>query len=119
MGNAYARLEQWEPALAAYNRALELRPEWAPAVTNRDLVAAVLQALADAERKQDAVPDATFAPDEVVFDEQGEQGEETEIDMEAFSEEQLEEMWLRQIQTSPAEFLRAKFAIQADARSRE
>ena len=30
-----------------------------------------------------------------------------------FSEEQLEEMWLRQIQTSPAGFLRTKFAIQA------
>lgn len=118
LGNAYARLEQWEPALAAYKRALELRPAWAPAATNHDLVRAVLDALAEAERRTDSVPDATFAPDEVAFDEQGEEGEDTEIELEAFSEEQIEEMWLRQIQTSPADFLRAKFALQADARGR-
>ena len=33
--------------------------------------------------------------------------------VEGLSEEQIAEMWLRRLQTSPAEFLRAKFALQA------
>jgi len=41
------------------------------------------------------------------------QGSEGEVQMQAFSDEQMADMWLNQLTTSPAGFLRTKFAIQA------
>lgn len=59
------------------------------------------------------------AADEIVFDADkdrlDQEGIETvmEGDQQALSDEQLTEIWLRQVDTSPTSFLRYKFAYQA------
>ena len=60
----------------------------------------------------------SFGADEVVFDERGEKGESGEVDMSLLSDEQLSEMWMRRLSTSPADFLRTRFAMES-ARSEE
>ena len=50
---------------------------------------------------------------EIVFDEQGKKGKTGAVDEQGFSDEQLTDMWLRRVQTRPADFLRVKFAVQA------
>ncbi len=56
--------------------------------------------------------DPTFDADQVEFDERGQQGERGEVEMGALSDEQIAEMWMRRLQTSPADFLRQRFAIE-------
>jgi Ca-activated chloride channel homolog len=56
--------------------------------------------------------------DQIVFGKQKEprQGEQTEVaEGERLSDEQLRGLWLRRVQTKPADFLRAKFAFQAQS----
>ena len=53
-------------------------------------------------------------PDEIVFDlKAGKSGESSEIaGGEALSDQEIQALWLRRVQTRPADFLRAKFAYQ-------
>jgi len=115
LGNTYARLRDWERAIAAYDRVLEAQPGRADAAANRALVAALRDAEAEEQPPPpsgDAAP-PTFDADEVAFDNEEDQGSEGEVEMSVLTDEQIAEMWLRQLTTSPAQFLRGKFAIQA------
>ncbi|MEM9658160.1 MAG: hypothetical protein AAF961_07345, partial [Planctomycetota bacterium] len=49
-------------------------------------------------------------------DNQNAGGEEETIDDGPLSDEEVRQMWLRQVQTTPGEFLKAKFAYQNVAR---
>ena len=117
-GNAYARLGRYEEAVQAYDEALALRPAWREAVANRDLVAALLPPPpTEGDREAPSGP-PTLPPDEVQFDDRGDKGERGEVDQSLFSEDQLAEMWMRGIRSSPADFLRRKFGQQAAERRR-
>ena len=52
--------------------------------------------------------------DEIKFDEKGKKGKKGEVEQSMFTEEQIAEMWMRNIRTSPADFLKMKFAIQTE-----
>jgi len=115
LGNAYAQIGAYEDAVSSYDAALELRPDWTEAQENRELVASLIPPPEEKEPGEAPPPgDPTFAPDEVRFDEKGEQGEAGEVEMSMLSDEQIAEMWMRRLQTSPADFLRIKFALQAE-----
>ncbi len=120
LGNVYVRLRNWEEAVAAYDRALELRPGFADARENRDLVLDVIRRIEEAREKQQDEPppqtDPTFAPDQVEFSDKGKEGTSGEIDRQML-QEAMAEKWLGALQTTPAEFLRMKFAIQAEGSS--
>ena len=49
-------------------------------------------------------------PDQVKFDEKAKKGKKQAFSM---SKEQMADIWMRNIQTSPADFLRWKFAIES------
>jgi Ca-activated chloride channel family protein len=57
-------------------------------------------------------------PDEVVFGKgKNEPGEEVQVaGGDPLSDDQLRALWLRRVQTEPADFLRAKFAYQLQER---
>ena len=112
LGNCYARLGDYPAAVAAYDDALARRPEFPEAEANRALVAALIPKEPEDEREQQGEP--TFTPDEVKFDEKGKKGKAGEIEEGLLSEEDLAEIWMRNIQVSPAGFLRWKFLIQAE-----
>ncbi|NKB87026.1 MAG: VWA domain-containing protein [Acidobacteria bacterium] len=111
LGNAYAQKGELELAIAAYDQALEQRPGWAEAEANRELVASLIPPEPEAPPQGQGQP--TFSADQIEFDLDEDQGEEGEVEMAAFTDDQMTDMWLRQLKTSPAGFLRTKFAIQA------
>ncbi|MGA9578885.1 MAG: hypothetical protein WBV90_14830, partial [Terrimicrobiaceae bacterium] len=54
-------------------------------------------------------------PDDIVFDQKGsdEHGQPIELAGGEMSDEEMRATWLRRVQTTPGDFLRAKFAYQA------
>jgi Ca-activated chloride channel homolog len=105
-GNALAKLGKLSAAVAAYQEALKRSPGFNAAKTNLDLV----QKLIPAKKKDDQeAQDPNEKPDEIKFDEKGKKGKQGEVE----AAQQTAEMWMRNIQTTPAQLLRRKFAIEA------
>ena len=119
LGNAYAQNEQYEDALTSYDKALELRPDFEEAIANRALMEEILK-----KQEEEKLPasqsgfNPELGPDEIrIADEEQKKKrefEEGEVDSsyEGMSDETLTELWMRQVQTSPADFLRVKFLYQ-------
>lgn len=110
MGNCYARLGEWRRALAAYDNALAGRAAFPQATANRALVAALLAK----EKKEDQAQAPNEKPDDVTFDDKGKRGKTGVVDA-PLPAEQAAELWMRNLQVSPADFLRQKFLIQSGA----
>ncbi|CAN7145103.1 tetratricopeptide repeat protein [Bosea sp. LjRoot9] len=112
-GNALVMLGQYDDALKRYDRALALRPGWTAAFTNRE-IARVRGTRKKAEGGETGQTDSR--PDEVVFDKTKKGGEDTSIEAAMpMSDEAVRALWLKRVQTRPADFLRAKFAYQLRA----
>lgn len=111
-GNALVMQGKYQAAIDRYARALQLQPEWEDASTNLEIASARAEML---KQEGGEGTGGKLGADEIVFeqgkaspsaaDEQVEAGQETD------SVEQ-QAIWLRQVQTRPADFLRAKFAHQ-------
>ncbi len=114
-GNALAHLERYEEAVAAYEHALELRPDYPAVEANVDYLQPFLPLKFEGGVMGTEGRDA--AADDVVYDADADrldqEGRDTEIDGGGLlSEDQLADMWLQQVDASPAAFLRAKFRFQ-------
>lgn len=110
-GNCLIMQGKYEPAIERFDRALQLRPAWEDAKVNRDI------AVARAERtKQEGgdMGDQQIGADEIRFDKNKKPGgQETEVDSsQAVSDSAMQALWLRRVQTKPADFLKSKFAYQ-------
>lgn len=114
-GNALLMHGKYDDAIASYDRALGFRPGWKDAEENKTLAAARKAKIdaAGANREQESAD--AYKPDEIKFDQQGEdqKSKPTELAQQEVSDEALRATWLRQVQTTPGDFLRAKFAYQA------
>jgi Ca-activated chloride channel family protein len=110
-GNALVMMGQYEPAVDRYDRALSLRPDWQAAAANRSLAAE------RAKRVKQEGGDMTggmMGADEIRFTDASNSSRQTEAVDEAgaASPAEMRAIWLRQVQTKPADFLKAKFAYQ-------
>jgi Ca-activated chloride channel family protein len=121
-GNALVMAGKYTDAIVSYDRALQQRPNWHAAQANRDL--------AEARRKMLEPPNddaggtgGQMEADEIVFDDRPQQSGESKqgeiVSGGQMSDEQLQALWLRRVQTKPADFLRAKFASQHSRRQLE
>ena len=116
-GNALAHLERYEEAREAYARVLELDPDYPGARANYDYLEPFLPLQFEGGEMGTIGRDA--AADEIVFDANQDRLDQDGIDtvmegdQQAVSDQQLAEIWLRQVDTSPTSFLRYKFAYQA------
>ena len=116
-GNALLLLGRYDDAIASYERAIELRPDWAEATGNLAL-ARLRKERREAKSDEDQGTGGQLAADEIVFDEHGSRGSEsqqTEQGGASMSAAEVEALWMRRLQTSPAQFLRARFAYQLAA----
>ena len=115
-GNALIMLGQYNEAVERYERALELRPDWEPAIVNRDIAAARAAMLA---LEGGDMTGGMLGADDIVFSDKksppSDQTEQTDGGQ-RMSEEEMRAIWLRQVTTKPADFLRAKFAYQQATR---
>ncbi|MFC3127191.1 hypothetical protein ACFOD4_19155 [Pseudoroseomonas globiformis] len=123
LGNAHMMLPRdWEAAIAAYDQALKLRPDFPEARDNRALAAAFLKAWQDASKDREAnqtdeperePPD----PDQMVADQAAQPGEQQQKPGDTpghgLSDAQIQSLWMRRVGGTPADFLRLRFARQA------
>jgi Ca-activated chloride channel family protein len=110
-GNALTMLGKYEDAIGSYNRALSLRPGWKDAEENRAIAVVRRDRL---KREGGDMTGGQSKPDDIVFGKgQKQTGDRVQVDAGApLSDDQLRALWLRRVQTKPADFLRAKFAYQ-------
>lgn len=115
-GNALVMLGEYTEAMKAYERALQLRPDWRDAEENREL-ARLRHMMKNPEVEDVGGTGGMLAADELVFDDKPQSGgseqETVEVDGgDPLSEAELRALWLRKVETRPADFLRARFAYQ-------
>lgn len=113
-GNAFIMLGKYQDAIPRYDRALELRPAFPEAEANRTLAKLRAERLArqagqesfdlDEPNPRDERPNMTGKVDHP--DKEPPQAET------GMSDESVRALWLKRIQTRPADFLRARFAYQ-------
>jgi len=114
-GDALLMHGAYDQSIAAFDRALGFQPGWTEALENRAL------ALARRDRIQKQVGDESTdqEPDQTVVDlnaKHGEQKAETS-EGDRLSDAELQATWLRRVQTTPGDFLRVKFAYQAQMKA--
>ncbi len=117
LGDAYVHLGKLEQAEASYSEALRRRPDFKAAKENLALVQSLIQKEKAREKKkppEDQGPD--FDPDQVKFDQEGKKGKMGRVEQADLTAEQIRQLWMRRLQTTPSEFLRTKFAVQVQAR---
>ena len=118
LGNSYAQIKNYESAKNSYKEALKKRPDFPEAAYNLRLVEEIIRKIEAAKKKEENEQgnDPTFDPDEIKFDKKKNKGKEGEIDDLKLTPEKMAEIWMRNIQTSPAEFLQRKFYQQAESK---
>ncbi|WP_158001407.1 VWA domain-containing protein [Cupriavidus basilensis] len=111
MGNCHAQLKDYPRALSAYDNALKGRPRFAQASANRALVAALIEQ-EKKKKKDDSEQAPDMPPDQIQFDKKDDGGKKGRVDMSRLRQQNAE-LWMRNLQISPADFLRQKFQVEA------
>lgn len=115
--NALVMLGNYDEAIAGYGQALARKPGWQDASDNLEL-AKQRQARLHPPNEGDTGTGGYLPPDKIVFDKQAANAPEDQKETVAGGQQQLSDaelraLWLRRVQTRPADFLRAKFSSQA------
>ena len=115
-GNALIMLGQYETAIEAYQNALSKRPGWQAAEQNLQIAILRKEALAPPEDDYGGTGGQLEA-DEIVFDDTGRvnnSSSEQVIDAadQQLGEDAMRAMWLRKVETRPADFLAVRFNYQ-------
>jgi len=119
-GNALLMQGQYDGAIESYQNALIKRPNWLEAGQNLEIARLRKQALAPPDDDYGGTGGQLEA-DEIVFDDTGRvnksSGEQV-IDAadQPMGEEAMRAMWLRKVETRPADFLAARFNYQLATR---
>lgn len=112
-GNSLAMQGKYEEAIPRYERTLTLKPEWEDARVNLKIARQKAEKL---KREGDEGTGGMLEADEIQFSKgkpaNPSSGEETVEDVVKLSDAEIRAMWLRRVQTRPADFLRTKFAYQ-------
>lgn len=121
LGNALAysrKSGSLTAALAGYQKALNLRSDWPLAKHNQRVIADLLIAQ-NANKKSDDDGDPgepNEPPDGNVVDDKAKAGKSGEINIEKLDPNAIEQLWLRNVKTDPAAFLRLRFAAEQATR---
>ena len=115
-GNALIMLGQYETAIEAYQNALSKRPGWQQAEQNLQIAILRKEALAPPEDDYGGTGGQLEA-DEIVFDDSGrvnKSSSEGVVDAadQQMGEDAMRAMWLRKVETRPADFLAVRFNYQ-------
>ena len=115
-GNAHVMLGDYDAAIEAYRDAISKHPGWLEAEQNLQIAILRKQALAPPDDDYGGTGGQLEA-DEIVFDQSGrvnKSSSEQVIDAaeQQQGEDALRAMWLRKVETRPADFLAARFNYQ-------
>lgn len=113
-GNALAMQGKYTEAIPRYERALALKPDWKDAQVN---LAIARQSAERLKREGGEGTGGMLGADEIQFSNDKRKaksgGEETVESAPKLSDAEMRAIWLRRVQTKPADFLRSKFAYQS------
>jgi Ca-activated chloride channel family protein len=110
-GDALAHLGKYPEAVKAYQQALARRRPWHAAQENLALVQSLIPKAKDKDeeqQQQEISPD--LPPDQMKFDSKAKKGTKIQAQLDP---RKMADIWMRNVQTTPADFLRRRFAIQA------
>lgn len=114
-GNAWLMHGKYDAAIASYDRALGFEPKWKDAEENKALAIARQKKMEDSGKDRDKESTEAYKPDKIVFDQKGgdkKPEKSQDLGSDKMSDEELRASWLRRVQTTPGDFLKAKFAYQ-------
>ena len=113
-GDAWFMLGQYDHAIASYDRALGFHPGMKDAVENKQLAIARRDHMKVSDDQRGVESSEAYDPDNIVNDQKGKSQNSQKItEGQALDDAQLQATWLRRVRTTPADFLKAKFAWQA------
>jgi Ca-activated chloride channel family protein len=120
LGNALAQQENYKDALKNYDRALGMRPDYDDAQTNRDLVQARLNREEELAKQRPEEEEGDLKADQIVEDDTPPPDNDDDNDhprpnQDGLGGAALEDLWLQNVQTTPADFLKQKFQYQLEA----
>lgn len=104
LGNIYVRRFKFDQAIAAYTQALKLQPTFPQATANLALAIALQK---DTDSAEQNAPEIT--PDDIKMDKAPGKGQSQALETEQATSDAL---WLQNLNTSPAKFLKQKFSLQ-------
>lgn len=119
-GNSLVMLGQYEGAMEAFQHALIKKPGWPEAQQNLEIVRLRMAALAPPDDDAGGTG-GKLGADEIVFDETGRVNQSSSEELidaaeESGDEASMRAMWLRKVETRPADFLAARFYYQLATR---
>ena len=113
--NALLLLGKYDEAISDYERVLSLKSDWLEARENLDLARARKEKMKPPEDDAGGTGGQLEA-DEIVFDKRANKASADQQEIvqgdDALSDQEMRAMWLRRVETKPADFLRAKFLYQ-------
>jgi Ca-activated chloride channel family protein len=110
-GDALAHMGKYAEAERAYQQAIARRHPWTEAEENLVLMESLIPKKPKNEDKEQEVA-PNLPPDQIKFYEKGNRGKKVLMSAK-IDPKKMVEMWMRNIQTTPADFLRRRFAAQA------
>ena len=112
-GNALMRAFEYRKAISSYEQAVADAPGWREARENLELARYTLEYIERAREQSDTGEQGGIGADDVVYDDTGGRGAETEVSRESVVEAQSAEKWMRSVDTETADFLRSRFLLEA------
>lgn len=118
LANAYAQAEDYKSALKYYDRALAMRLDYADAQANRDLVQARFDRQQELAKQRTEEQAGDLEADKIVEDDSPppdqQENKRPRPNRDGLGTADLTDLWLQNVQTTPADFLKQKFQYQLD-----
>jgi len=112
-GLARIRNREYRPAIAAFETALQRRPDWPEAAYNLAVSQAILQEVESAREQSDTGEEAGIGADDIVFDNDASRGSETTRQVERDGGSALSaDQWISAIDTDMGDFLQSRFVLE-------
>ncbi|EAZ92310.1 vWA domain-containing protein [Crocosphaera chwakensis] len=121
LGNAYAQQEDYKNALKNYDRALGMRSDYADAQNNRDLVQKLLEKEEELAKQRPEEQSGDLKADKIVEDDTPPSDDDQDNDhprpnLDGIGNTAIADLWLQNVQTTPADFLKQKFQYQLETK---
>lgn len=113
-GNSYVKARDYDLAVEAFRQAVAEDPTFVEAQRNLAITEYIIAYLNDLRLQTDRGDQSELGADGFKFDNKTGEGVEMVINDTSRLEAKSEEQWMRAVDTEPAEFLRIKFALEAD-----
>ncbi|MCG7518219.1 VWA domain-containing protein [Ruegeria sp. Ofav3-42] len=112
-GMARIRNREYRPAVAAFETALERRPDWPEAQHNLEVSKAILEYVETTREQSDTGEEAGIGADDTVFDNEAGRGENTTVQAPTEGAQAMSaDQWISTIDTDMQDFLRNRFLLE-------